>query len=108
MFHCLPNSAWAHWNLTEAAGQLGNMVENLNQSQPNPTQVHEQMRRPVYYSIFVYKEMRQAGRGQEAGQEAEDGLRRHRRRGQQRRGQPRGRRRQGGISIAKILTAVLA
>ena len=36
MFHCLPNSAWADWNLAEAAVQLGKMVEHPNQSQPNP------------------------------------------------------------------------
>ena len=37
MFHCLPNSAWADWNLAEVAVQLGNMVEPPNQSQPNPS-----------------------------------------------------------------------
>ena len=36
MFHCLPNSAWADGNLADAAGQLGQMVEHRNQSQPNP------------------------------------------------------------------------
>ena len=36
MFHCLPNSAWADWNLAEVAVQLGKMVEHPNQSQPNP------------------------------------------------------------------------
>ena len=36
MFHCLPNFAWADWNLAEVAGQLGKMVEHPNQSQPNP------------------------------------------------------------------------
>ena len=36
VFHCLPNSAWAVGNLAEVAGQLGNMVEHPNQSQPNP------------------------------------------------------------------------
>jgi len=33
MFQCLPSSAW---NLTEAAVELGKMVEHPNQSQPNP------------------------------------------------------------------------
>ena len=37
MFHHLPNSAWADWNLAEVAVQLGNMVEPPNQSQPNPS-----------------------------------------------------------------------
>ena len=36
MFRCLPDSAWADGNLAEAAGQLGQMVEHRNQSQPNP------------------------------------------------------------------------
>ena len=30
MLHCLPNSAWADGNLTEAAGQLGKMVEPID------------------------------------------------------------------------------
>ena len=33
VFHCLPNSAWADWNV---AVQLGKMVEHPNHSQPNP------------------------------------------------------------------------
>ena len=37
----MKNSAWSDWNFSEAAGQLGKMVEHPNQSQPN--QVHEQM-----------------------------------------------------------------
>ena len=36
MFHCLPNSAWADWNLAEVAVQLGKTVEHPNQSQLNP------------------------------------------------------------------------
>ena len=36
MFHHLPNSAWADWNLAEVAVQLGKMVEHPSQSQPNP------------------------------------------------------------------------
>ena len=36
VFHRLPNSALADGNLSEAAGQLGNLVEHLCQSQPNP------------------------------------------------------------------------
>ena len=36
MFHYLHDSAWADGNLTEAAGQLGKLVEHANQSQPNP------------------------------------------------------------------------
>ena len=36
MFHCLPDSTWADGNLSEAAGQLGKMVEHRNQSQPIP------------------------------------------------------------------------
>ena len=36
MFHCLPNSDWADGNLAEVAGQLGQMVEHRNLSQPNP------------------------------------------------------------------------
>ena len=36
MFHCLPNSVWADWNLAAVAVQLGKMVEHPNQSQPNP------------------------------------------------------------------------
>ena len=33
---CLPNSALVGGNLAEVAWQLGKMVENSNQSQPNP------------------------------------------------------------------------
>ena len=36
VFHCLPHSAWAYENVAEEAGQLGNMVEHPNTSQPNP------------------------------------------------------------------------
>ena len=36
MFHCLPNSDRADGNLTEAARQIGKMVEHPNQIQPNP------------------------------------------------------------------------
>ena len=36
MFHFLPSSAWADWNLAEVAVQLGKIVEHPNQSQPNP------------------------------------------------------------------------
>ena len=36
MFHYLPNSARADWNLAEVAVQLCKMVEHQNQSQPNP------------------------------------------------------------------------
>ena len=36
MFHPPPGSAWAGGKLAELAGQLGNMVEHPNQSQPNP------------------------------------------------------------------------
>ena len=36
MFHSLPDSDWADENLAEAARQLGKMVEQPNQSQPNP------------------------------------------------------------------------
>ena len=45
MFHSLLNSAWAGGNLAEE--QLGKMVKHPNQSQPNPTQVHEHMNHPV-------------------------------------------------------------
>ena len=31
-----PSSAWADGTLAESTVQLGNMVERLNQSQPNP------------------------------------------------------------------------
>ena len=36
VFHYLPESAWTDGNLAEAAGQLGKLVENRNQSPPNP------------------------------------------------------------------------
>ena len=35
-FHCLPSSAWANGNLADVAGQLGKMVEQSDQSHPNP------------------------------------------------------------------------
>ena len=47
MFHCLPDWAWAKGNLAKAARQVGKMGEHPNQSQPNPTQVSEQMNHPV-------------------------------------------------------------
>ena len=36
VFHCLPNSTCADWNLAEVVVQLGKKVEHPNQSQPNP------------------------------------------------------------------------
>ena len=36
MFHRLPDSAWADGNLAKAAGQLGEMGEHPNLSQPKP------------------------------------------------------------------------
>ena len=36
MFQCLPDSAGANGDLAELAGQLGKMMEHLNQSEPNP------------------------------------------------------------------------
>ena len=36
IFISLPGSAWADGSLAELAGQLGNLMEHPNQSQPNP------------------------------------------------------------------------
>ena len=36
MFCCPPHSSWTDRNLAEAAGHLGKVVEQPNQSQPNP------------------------------------------------------------------------
>ena len=36
VFHCLPTSVWADGNLAEAAGQVSKLVEQEEQSQPNP------------------------------------------------------------------------
>ena len=35
-YHSLQNSAWADGSLAELAGQMGNMMEHLSHSQPNP------------------------------------------------------------------------
>ena len=37
VFHCLSDSARAHENLADLAGQLGRMVEHQVQSHPNPS-----------------------------------------------------------------------
>ena len=48
VFHPLPNSASADWDLAEVAVQLGKMVEHPNQSQPNPgLRAEESPCRPV-------------------------------------------------------------
>ena len=37
LFHCRPSSAWANGNVAEVAGQLSKMVEQSDQSHPNPS-----------------------------------------------------------------------